>query len=223
MLRKPRFTHPATEELYAYWNKRRGTRPAPERGEIEPGEIRAILPDTFILEVEDPLRYSWRLAGTRVCAVHCRELKGRDFLSDWDAKDKATLHALLDSVVHESAVGVIQFQGRTERNQTLDFELTLMPLSARGRGMTRVLGAIGSLEVPYWLGITPPSHRHITSVRMVWPSIATAPSPAAHASTPIITQDIPSAHGIPPSSLMARPETSRRYGHLMVLDGGKSS
>ena len=41
--------HSSNRELFEYWNKRRGRRSAPERGEIEPGAIRHVLADTFIL------------------------------------------------------------------------------------------------------------------------------------------------------------------------------
>ena len=37
----------ATRKLFAYWNARRGSRLAPERGDIEPGAIREILGDSF--------------------------------------------------------------------------------------------------------------------------------------------------------------------------------
>jgi hypothetical protein len=35
--------HAASRELYAYWQEKRGTRPAPERTDIEPGAIRGVL------------------------------------------------------------------------------------------------------------------------------------------------------------------------------------
>jgi len=59
--------HAASRELYAYWEERRGQRPAPERADIEPGAIRAALSDTFILELDAGDGHSFRLAGTRVC------------------------------------------------------------------------------------------------------------------------------------------------------------
>ena len=40
--------HATTRMLFAYWDTLRGERAAPDRGEIEPGEIRHILADTFI-------------------------------------------------------------------------------------------------------------------------------------------------------------------------------
>ena len=72
--------HTSTRELFAYWDRRRGRRPAPERGEIEPGPIRRVLGDTFILSFDEPAGHPFRLAGTRVCALFCRELKGEGFV-----------------------------------------------------------------------------------------------------------------------------------------------
>ena len=71
--------HPSIRELFDYWNKRRGGRPAPERGEIEPGAIRHVLADTFILAFDAGAGHPFRIAGTRVCALFGRELKGAAF------------------------------------------------------------------------------------------------------------------------------------------------
>ena len=75
--------HAASQELYAYWEERRGTRPAPERAEIEPGAIRQVLSDAFILALDDRAGHPFRLAGTRVCALFGRELKGERFIGLW--------------------------------------------------------------------------------------------------------------------------------------------
>ena len=56
--------HPSSRALYAYWDKLRAGRAAPERGELDPGAIRSILGDVMILEVGGPHRYAVRLAGT---------------------------------------------------------------------------------------------------------------------------------------------------------------
>src|SRR5690242_17988030 len=56
-----------TRKMYAYWNARRGSRLAPERGDIEPGAIREILSDSFIVSFDDTADHPFRLAGTRVC------------------------------------------------------------------------------------------------------------------------------------------------------------
>jgi hypothetical protein len=61
--------HAASRELYAYWQEKRGTRPAPERTEIEPGAIRGVLADAFILALDRGSGHPIRLAGTRLCAL----------------------------------------------------------------------------------------------------------------------------------------------------------
>jgi hypothetical protein len=71
--------HSSIRELFDYWNERRGRRAAPERGDIEPGDIRGVLADTFILAFDAPASHPFRIAGTRVCALFGRELKGEAF------------------------------------------------------------------------------------------------------------------------------------------------
>ena len=42
----------ANRELFAYWRRLKGERSAPERNDVDPGAIRAILSDVFILEFD---------------------------------------------------------------------------------------------------------------------------------------------------------------------------
>jgi hypothetical protein len=71
----------ATIALFQYWNRLRGGRPVPLRSEIEPADIKRLLADTFILEADGRDEAIFRLAGTRLCAVYGRELKGFAFPS----------------------------------------------------------------------------------------------------------------------------------------------
>jgi len=98
--------HAASRELYAYWEERRGERPAPERADIEPGAIRAVLSDTFILELDGANGHSFRLAGTRVCALFGRELKGESFIGLWAAASQPVLRDLL-AVLNDERVGTV--------------------------------------------------------------------------------------------------------------------
>ena len=67
--------------LFHYWNRLRGDRPAPKRTDIEPADIKTLLGDTFILERDTRGEAIFRLAGTRLCAIYGRELKGFAFTS----------------------------------------------------------------------------------------------------------------------------------------------
>ena len=82
--------HAASRELYAYWQEKRGTRPAPERTEIEPGAIRGVLADAFILALDRGSGHPIRLAGTRLCALFGREIKGESFLDLWASTSRPT-------------------------------------------------------------------------------------------------------------------------------------
>jgi len=98
--------HASTRELFAYWNGRRGARVAPERAEIDPGAIRTALGDTFLLASAPDGGHTFRLAGTRVCALFGRELKGECFISLWEDADRAAARSLLRIVATEM-VGVV--------------------------------------------------------------------------------------------------------------------
>ena len=74
--------------LFQYWNRLRAGRPAPKRTEIEPADIKTLLADTFILEKDTRGEAVFRLAGTRLCAIYGRELKGFAFASLWQEKDQ---------------------------------------------------------------------------------------------------------------------------------------
>ena len=53
----------------------------PARREVEPADIKSLLADTFILEADNLGDAIFRLAGTRLCGIYDRELKGISFPS----------------------------------------------------------------------------------------------------------------------------------------------
>ena len=59
---------------------------------------------------------------------------------------------LLDIVANESIGVVASVCGTGADDAALDLELLLLPLSHRGRGDARVLGAMAPGEVPHWIG-----------------------------------------------------------------------
>src|SRR5579863_8728603 len=98
--------HAASRELYAYWQERRGEHSAPQRAEIEPGAIRQVLSDTFILALDGGAGHPFRLAGTRICALFGRELKGGSFIGLWAAASQPIVSDLL-ALLTEERVGTI--------------------------------------------------------------------------------------------------------------------
>ena len=147
--------HPSTQALFAYWNERRGNRPAPERAEIDPAAIRHVLGDTFMLAADfvDELRF--RLAGTRVCALFCREIKGEAFSAQWSEDSGKRIEELLSIVTKEATGAVAGLTGRTADGTEVDLEILLLPLAHIGHARIRALGVLAPLVPPYWLGEKP--------------------------------------------------------------------
>jgi hypothetical protein len=147
--------HAASRELFAYWQKKRGTRPAPERAEIEPGAIRSVLSDAFILALDRHARYPVRLAGTRVCALFGREIKSEPFLDFWSAASRATVEGLLSILTDEYTGTVAGVTAHNDDGDPIELELLLLPLSARRPLFARTIGILAPLQVPSWLGAAP--------------------------------------------------------------------
>src|SRR5262249_37143015 len=176
--------HPSIRELFDYWNAQRGPRPAPERSDIEPGAIRRVLADTFILCCEPRARHSFRIAGPRVCAMFGRDLKGQAFLDLWSIGCRKDVRELLSIVSEESAGVVASVSGTSIAGATLGLELVLLPLTFHGRTDARFLGALAPGEAPPWLGISTLTSLTLGSYRFVGLDVTRPAAPRARGRAP---------------------------------------
>jgi hypothetical protein len=169
--------HPRNRELFAYWNERRGLRAAPERIDIEPGAIRSLLGDSFVLSCAPGKDAQFRVAGTRLCALFGRELRGQAFSTIWEAESAAELRGLL-AIVTEDVIGIAA-GARTGVAGELSctMELLVLPLAHRGGIGARMLGALVAIERPYWLGIWPAEPLRLITVQYVSGLAAADPRP----------------------------------------------
>ncbi|HZD90327.1 MAG TPA: PAS domain-containing protein, partial [Pseudolabrys sp.] len=121
--------HPSTKSVFAYWNAQRRSRPAPERADIDPIAIRHALGDTVMLAADfvDQLRF--RLAGTRVCSLFCREIKGEAFSALWNDASRDLIQELLSIVTNEQVGAVAGLRGHAADGDVVDLELLLLPLA----------------------------------------------------------------------------------------------
>ena len=147
--------HAASRDLYAYWEALRGRHPAPQRAEIEPAAIRHVLSETFIVTLDRSAGYPFRLAGTRVCALFGRELKGESFLGLWDEASRKTVRDLLGILTSETVGTVAGVRAQSNSGEPLDLELLLLPLSAPRPMLARSIGVLAPMQVPPWIGVRP--------------------------------------------------------------------
>ena len=163
-----------SKQLYAYWDRVRNGRRAPQRFEIEPAKIAPLLPETFIAECTGPHGVRFRLAGTKICEQFGRELRGIELLSLWEPDDQEALASLLRRILTGAAIGEVVFQAHTEENRQAKFELLLMPLIHTGHTVNRLLGAISAIDPPFWLGALPLVRQEIINLDLHGPDGAPA-------------------------------------------------
>ena len=192
--------HASSRQVFEYWNERRGDRIAPDRADIEPGPIRRALGDTFILGQDAEGAQRFRLAGTRSCALFCRELKGTDFLTIWEETERPNMLQLVTAAVEDSAGFVAGAVGRTGAGATAALELLVLPLRYRRQTRSRLLGVLTPLAPPFWLGLTPIEALSCGSIRYLGPDTRRIVAPR----------------------LVPGGDNTDRYRGLTIYDGGRS-
>jgi len=157
--------HQSTRAVFDYWNKKRGRRLVPQRADIDPTEIRHALGDTFMLAADflDHLRF--RLAGTRVCALFGREIKGEPFGELWGETSRKAIDELVAVVNNEATGAVAGLTARTADGDETDLELLMLPLAHAGYGRIRAIGVLAPLAPPYWLGAKPVAELTLGTLR----------------------------------------------------------
>lgn len=213
----------STRTLYDYWNAIRGSRSAPDRKDIDPTRIREALANTFILELDENEKFSFRLAGSHLCTSYCRELKGRSFSALWHERDSDAMETLIRAVTEDHAVALVTFQGTTAMHTKVNFETILMPLRHNGSTHTRLLGGMTALDEPYWLGVQPVLEQRITGLRLIWPDDVSLGETVREVATNVVNDvsyvGAAAAPAAMPATVYGR--SARRYAHLAVIDGGR--
>ena len=132
--------------LYTYWLSKRGTRAMPSRADIDPGELRALLPHVLLVDViEDGKDFRYRLVGTELERHFDRAVTGR-LLSELvsgaylDYMRSLYLSAVIEGVPVYSANSFDD--GRSGFALIADFKRTyrlMLPLSRDGETVDMVL------------------------------------------------------------------------------------
>lgn len=214
-------------DLFMYWNRLRGNRPAPARTEIEPADIRRHLADTFILERDARGESVFRLAGTRVCGVYGRELKNFSFSSLFGPHDLTLVKRLVKACYDEKIICVIGFEGRSASGRSNLFETILLPLQG-SQESARLFGAIIPEEKPYWLGSDIILDNSITTVKVVDPdkeliSLKNRPSVNVPSLAPSSASLASAHHMFQNGSSHTISDGAKRVRHLTVISGGLES
>jgi len=202
--------HIVSCQLYAYWNRRRGGQAAPNRSAIEPYDLGAMLVDTFLLDLKSTNSANFRFCGSNIAMRYGRDLADEDFLALWSADDRKSLAHHLILMADDAVAMTAGVVAETAGGGFTTFEMVLLPLSGAS-GCDRAIGSFvrtgGHSDAnPVGARIVSQSLR---SMRFLTPR--TEPFMKAP------------DRSIPPPPAPAMSDMRRKYGHLVVMDGGKSA
>ena len=190
----------ASQELFSYWNQVRGSRMEPERAELNPGSIRGVLANTFILEVDPDLLFPMRIAGTRLGTLFTSDVKGHNFMDLWQADAREPIHELLATVLDDRSPALAGVVSSPPGFPPLELELLLLPLRHFGKTHSRIIGSMAPCFIPSWLGIVRSPGLQLTSMRIIR-------RPADLLQANLAVGETESGK-------------TQRFGHLTVLEGG---
>jgi hypothetical protein len=138
--------HPSSREFFAYWDEKRGGARAPDRSEIEPGAVRELLGDIFVLSYDGAAGHPFRVAGTRVCALLDRDLKDRSFSALFGPDGRREIEDIINVVAEEMLAAVAGITATAQNGSPAHLELLLLPFNARAHTPLSLTGLLAPFE-----------------------------------------------------------------------------
>ena len=139
-------------KIFTYWEQIRGDADAPLRNLIQPSAIGPILPELFILENTPDDNPRFRLAGTAICSLMGREIRGEDFAALWAGSQHDDPVRIAAGVMTHVVPALINATGYSVSGRSMTFEMVLMPLRTSGDICDRLLGCLTPTARSAWLG-----------------------------------------------------------------------
>lgn len=138
--------HKTTETVFDYFNRLRGKESAPLRSEIDPSALKSVLPDLFFLEMAGDGALRFRLAGTRICVILGRELRGQPFTSIWHPSQRHKMKIAAETVLANRIPFEISVEASLENEESMDLEMLLLPLYSRAGQCDRIFGSLVAMQ-----------------------------------------------------------------------------
>jgi hypothetical protein len=138
-------------QLFQEWAGLMDGHAVPERAWLSPAAIAGALPDTLTLAFDPAAGHPIRLAGSRVCALFGRELRGQGMVELFDATDRDAAAQLIAEIAESESPALATLIGPSATHGDLALELLLLPLRVDGARRTQMLCGLAAPEMPWWL------------------------------------------------------------------------
>ncbi|SDG49710.1 PAS domain-containing protein [Thalassobaculum litoreum] len=135
-------THARALALLKAWHKWRGERPIPERADVDPIDIPALLEHILLLEVEDG-DFRFRLVGETIASRYAVRMKGRSIceLMGGTSLDE-TLYEHRRCAEDRCAVLITNTEAMTSLGDIRSYTRLLLPLGGTGRRADHIIGVM---------------------------------------------------------------------------------
>jgi hypothetical protein len=166
--------HSTTERLIEYWRARAGEAGLPPRSTIQPADFAELLPRVFILGRTQSGIYPVRLAGGFLDDLHGGDLRRRNALTFWDARDRSALQQALEETRLRPEPLVATAELRSDAG-ILPMEVLYAPLAAPDGSPDRFLGLYQPLGLTARLRDRPVVGMSLKSLRRADGAVEFAP------------------------------------------------
>jgi len=130
---------PSIKQLHDYWTLCRGRRAMPRRADIDPADIRHLLPKVLLVDIERaPFRVRYRVVGTDAVAWQGRDFTGY-YLDEVRFNKPGELLALYRRAADEKAPTFRSDTWPMPNGVTRAVETAILPLSEDGEDVTQCL------------------------------------------------------------------------------------
>jgi PAS domain len=152
---------PLVREFLVYWQLKAAGRFAPRPSEIEPGEIKRLLPYLAISDVmRDPFDLRFRLVGTGIVEAVGEDFTGKRFSEMRVTTGRDTWLAHYARVVNQKGAFYGRYRGELGLDSLRFVDHAAFPLSSDGETVGRIIEIedwsgvrgvrLGKLETPTW-------------------------------------------------------------------------
>ena len=132
--------HVTLQRLYGYWDKKRDQRPMPARGDLDPVDMKALLPHLILIDVvPDERRYVYRLVGTREVEMRGGDPTGKAVKDAYYAESAGETVGYLDRVVATQNPVLYRGTYQPTSTRTQEEDVIFLPLSKDGRSCDMIL------------------------------------------------------------------------------------
>ena len=153
--------HPSSREFFAYWDEKRGDERAPDRSEIEPGAVRELLGDIFVLSYDDDAGFRSASPARGFAPCSAATSRTSSFSALFAPECRREIEDIIAVVAEELLGAVAGITATAEDGRMAHLELLLLPFNTRAHTPISLTG----LLAPFGGGHSVLSDFKLTSFR----------------------------------------------------------